>query len=59
MDKTELKSCPFCGGEAKIIEGTTPRIKGTAYGVYCQNCHTLSDLYGTKRAAKRRWNRRN
>lgn len=51
MDKTKLKSCPFCGGKAIISDGFTPRINGTAYMVICTVCHTMSNLYGTKRAA--------
>lgn len=38
---TELKPCPFCGGEAKIV----PKIfsargisRGWLFGVYCSNC---------------------
>lgn len=57
-NKTELKSCPFCGGEADISKGFTSRIKGTAYLVYCLKCDTTSGFYGTKRAAKKHWNRR-
>ena len=54
----ELKPCPFCGGKAAISKGFTLRIKGTAYLVHCLKCDTMSSLYGTKRAAKKHWNRR-
>lgn len=57
-NKTELKSCPFCGGKAIISDGFTPRINGTAYMVICAVCHTMSNLYGTKRAAIKHWGRR-
>lgn len=57
MDKTELKPCPFCGGEAEMLDGFTLKIPH-AYFVRCKKCNTESDMYGTKRAAKKHWDRR-
>lgn len=57
-NKTVLKPCPFCGGEADILTGFTSRIKGTAYLICCLKCDTTSGFYGTKRAAKKHWNKR-
>lgn len=34
---TELKPCPFCGGEAEIIEADYGMYK-TGYAVYCRKC---------------------
>ena len=53
MKETELKPCPFCGGEARLYDGPTD-----AYGAVCKKCGVK--LYGKNSygAAKRAWNRR-
>lgn len=47
-----LKSCPFCGGEAKCIE---------FYGLYhviCCNCHIAGKDCSTRESAVSAWNNR-
>lgn len=49
----ELKSCPFCGGEAnveKVIDGL--------YYVNCTKCFASSTTLKSKELVARRWNRR-
>ncbi len=50
---TELKQCPFCGGEAVLFENTD-----YAY-VYCNECGSQTDeSHGTAGAAVAAWNTR-
>lgn len=55
---TELKRCPFCGGEAEIIE----HIFGTlehSYGVECTDCGAKTwQFYSEKTDVIEAWNRR-
>ena len=59
----ELKPCPFCGGEAKLL--TMTYRGGQVYGVFCtsdlnaeyQHGHFI-DNYGLKEEAITSWNRR-
>ena len=44
----ELKPCPFCGGEAKLVK---TKVKfshfgktGGTYYVYCKNCECKTDF---------------
>lgn len=53
VETTELKPCPFCGGKACIC-GLGKYQKE----VYCENCGTVSDIYGTSQKAIEAWNRR-
>lgn len=53
-----LKTCPFCGGEAK---GVTNYEYGLARGYfcYCTRCGIQQTrIYATKQAAIKSWNRR-
>lgn len=50
---TELKTCPFCDGEAKI---THPYYADTLYQVECTDCHCITSLYGTCEGAIYAWN---
>ena len=60
---TELKPCPFCGGEAKLL--TLTYNGGKVYGVFCtadleqeyQHGHFI-DNYDNKDEAIADWNRR-
>ena len=48
----EVKTCPFCGGEAKCIE---------FYGLYhviCCNCHIAGKDCSTRESAVSAWNTR-
>ncbi len=54
----ELKSCPFCGGEAKMHT----RLNSPYYAAVCKDTrcpgHNLYILYWTKEDAIKAWNRR-
>ena len=52
MTETNLKRCPFCGGEAKCIE---------FYGLYhviCCDCHAAGQDCSTRENAVSAWNTR-
>lgn len=53
MKETELKPCPFCGGEARRYYGNHDM-----YGVTCKKCTAKIFGYATKASATRAWNRR-
>ena len=61
MDKEtiDLKPCPFCGGEAKIIEEHDIMIGETFYFCECVDC-TATILGGKveEKEAIKMWNRR-
>lgn len=48
--ENELKSCPFCGGQAKLMNAMTADGEGTI-SVICQVCHI-----GIFRARSTKWN---
>lgn len=52
--KTELKPCPFCGGEAERRE--SPGFHN--WWVICKQCHTASVEHTTAEGAAKAWNRR-
>lgn len=54
----ELKPCPFCGGEAKIVtyRNEYSRINPTLVG--CSVCKTQTALYDKRKEAIKAWNRR-
>lgn len=58
MEKRRLKACPFCGGEAEIINHTF----GTAGAVRCKSCKVLIMFpwhdVETMRDMGTAWNRR-
>lgn len=54
---TELKPCPFCGGEAKIRDFSTPDLE-PEIGVFCTNCRGQTFVYETEAEAIEAWNRR-
>ena len=51
---SELKPCPFCGGEAELMVG---KYYGTKW-VECKTCHAESDAFDTRAEAIDAWNRR-
>lgn len=54
MTRTDLKPCPFCGGEAWVIQ-----ILEDLYAVECRKCWTRTGTYQpTKAEAIEAWNRR-
>lgn len=48
--------CPFCGGEAEVLEGYSVMPKGTF--VQCKNCWAFVAGFKTKTDAIAAWNRR-
>ena len=50
---SELKKCPFCGGEAKHWLGLD-----NEKGVYCTNCKAGIEVYGTLEELYNAWNTR-
>ena len=57
LPKPEVKPCPFCGGEARMLHNMSK----TDYWVECMNCKTCSpgDLNNhTKEEAIAAWNTR-
>lgn len=47
----ELKKCPFCGGEAKIVGYSL-------FWIVCEECLTETAGFATKEEAIKAWNRR-
>lgn len=55
---SELKPCPFCGGEARLLPHIFYGLKNT-YGVECSKCGVMTmQFYDTERDAEKAWNRR-
>ena len=54
---SELKPCPFCGGEAETLTAESMH-GGNLYGVMCANCAGRSDVYDTEAEAIAAWNSR-
>ena len=52
-DKTTLKPCPFCGGEARVQSYYRD------YAIYCFKCNASTrKFYPTREEAEKAWNRR-
>ena len=51
---SELKRCPFCGGEAGLLKG---QCEIDNY-VMCLECRSKTKLYNTKASAIKAWNTR-
>ena len=60
MTTTELKPCPFCGGEARVARGFNYGERGSIRWVCCSKCGamTRSDLHKTEEDAAKAWNKR-
>ena len=56
---TELKRCPFCGGEAEITTGI-PNFTGyfDLNVVECKKCHCQTGEFETRQQVIERWNTR-
>jgi len=57
----ELKPCPFCGGEPRIVNFKHTYGTILVYQVMCFSCNTKPKLFGrgtTGRRAIEAWNRR-
>lgn len=56
-EHNNLKPCPFCDGEAKIIRvHVYGKVEG--YVPICKKCCCELKMYASKQAAKNAWNRR-
>lgn len=53
----KLKPCPFCGGEAVIVDGTQPRNIGK-FSVVCGMCFCATPWEINQENAEFTWNRR-
>lgn len=55
----KLKPCPFCGGEAELIDIGCPVYGEGRYYVVCKTgCVEQTRMWATKQTAIKRWNRR-
>jgi Lar family restriction alleviation protein len=55
-EQNELKPCPFCGGEAKLITGFPPMDDSNF--VDCPTCRASSLIFDSAESAVANWNRR-
>ena len=57
---TELKPCPFCGGEAFLAEYVYELYNCfvSMHFVECNGCHTTTFEYDSEEEATEAWNRR-
>jgi len=54
---TELKPCPFCGGEADFISNEY-RLPFATHRIFCKECGVATVWYRTKNGVAEDWNRR-
>ena len=55
---TELKPCPFCGGEAEVFDYWNEGKKKNRWVVMCKNCKGGLGELDTKEEAFEKWNNR-
>lgn len=57
---SELKPCPFCGGEAEVHPSNDWDAKfiGATFFVWCDRCESRGDYYNTEAEAIEAWNTR-
>lgn len=55
---SELKPCPFCGGEAQHIIGSSYEYGSRAHAVECCKCSLVGGVRGTEAEAIEAWNTR-
>lgn len=53
MDKIELKPCPFCGGEARVLKDGLPYVV-----IECERCFGRTNCNVTEKEAIAAWNTR-
>lgn len=54
---SELKPCPFCGGEAEMLTAESMH-GGNLYGVMCNCCACHTDVFDNEAEAIAAWNTR-
>lgn len=54
---SELKPCPFCGGEAELVMGYLYG-KVRSHTVFCKKCGCEIKEYVSSTGARNAWNRR-
>lgn len=52
---SELKPCPFCGGEAEMLTAESMH-GGNLYGVMCNCCACRTDVFDNEAEAIAAWN---
>lgn len=57
MSKNELKPCPFCGGNAVMVQHCD-NYGYVAYFVVCIECGNKTSLFRSTKTAEKKWNRR-
>lgn len=55
---SELKSCPFCGGEARVVKDGRWTDQSVIYAVVCGECHAMSRWCESEEEAIEAWNTR-
>lgn len=55
---TDIKPCPFCGGEAETLKDFDCLLSEWQYYIQCKKCYSSSHLYKTDDEAIAAWNRR-
>ena len=59
MNKSELKPCPFCGGEAiRLIDFDDEYERVYLESIHCRSCHARVAWQETAEEAAEAWNRR-
>lgn len=56
MEKLDLKPCPFCGGQGKVMIPTGRYL--TFYVVMCEECRCRTKEFPDKEMAVEVWDRR-
>lgn len=54
---SDLKPCPFCGGEAETLTAESMH-GGYLFGIMCNDCRSRGDVYDTEAEAIAAWNSR-
>lgn len=55
---SDLKPCPFCGGEAHLVIRHNEDLSWVRYYIYCRRCDARSGKHKTAEHAHNSWNRR-
>lgn len=58
MSRIDLLPCPFCGGEADTLNGSSYQYGTDAWVCFCTSCDAQGPVKGTERKAVEAWNAR-